>query len=67
MKEKRVTLDWLVVAGALAINILWYFVPLAGETGFMALWEVEPLFAVPSSLVLTGFFVGRLIMSIKKW
>ena len=67
MKEKRITLDWVIVIIALALNILWYFVPLAGETGFMALWEVEPFFAVPISLVVTGFFVGRLILSIKKW
>ena len=67
MKEKRVKLDWIIVAGALALNILWYFVPLAGETGFMALWGSVPWLAVPISLVMTGFFVGRLVLSIKKW
>lgn len=66
-ERKRVTLDWLIVVGALVFNILWYFVPLAGETGFMSAWGVSPFFAVPMSLVVTGSFVGRLVLSIKKW
>ena len=67
-KRKRITLDWIIVAIALAVNILWYFVPLADETAFMALWDgTSPWLAIPLSLVITGFFVGRLIMSIKKW
>lgn len=65
---KRVTLDWIIVIIALVINVLWYFVPLAGETGFNALWDGTNLvIAILISLVVTGFFIGRLIMSIKKW
>ena len=64
---KKLTLDWVIVIAALALNILWYFVPLAGETGFASLWNSVPWLAVPISLVVTGFFVGRLILSIKKW
>ena len=68
MEQKRKNLDWIVVAIALVVNILWYFVPLAGETAFMALWYgASPWLAIPLSLVATGFFVGRLIISIKKW
>jgi len=67
-EQKRVGLDWIIVVAALAMNILWYFIPLAGETAFSALWYgASPWLAVPLSLVLTGFFIGRLILSIKKW
>lgn len=67
-KQKRKQLDWIIVIFALAINILWYFVPLAGETAFHALKEGATLWvAIPISIILTGFFIGRLIMSIKRW
>ena len=64
MKEqKRVGLDWIIVVVALIVNILWYFIPLAGETAFMALWDgASPWLAIPLSLVATGFFIGRLVI-----
>ena len=67
MEQKRKKLDWLIVLGAFVFNILFFFVPLGEETGFRAAWDVSPWFGIPMGLLALGFFVGRLVMSIKKW
>jgi len=63
---KKLTLDWIVVIAAFIVNILWYFIPLAGETGAKSLADVHyaliPLTSIPL-LVL----IARVQMLIKKW
>lgn len=55
-----------LVIVALIFNILWYFVPMGGETGAKSLSEVHyaliPLTSIPL-FVLTAFVQ----MTIKKW
>jgi multidrug transporter EmrE-like cation transporter len=62
------TINILFLAFAIALNILWFFVPLAGETGFNALWHgASPIIAILVSFAPLGFAIGRLIIMIKKW
>ena len=51
----------------IVLTVLWFAVPLAGETGFMSLWNVHPVLGILISLVPTGFTVGWIIQAIKKW
>lgn len=53
---------------SIVLNILFFFIPLAGETGFQAFKESNGmLFAMIFSVVPLGFFGGMLVYCIKKW
>ena len=67
MKDLPTTLNWILVTTALVLNILWYFVPLADETGVAAAWGVHPVFGIFLSAVLAYFFIALLISAIKRW
>jgi len=67
MKDLPTRLNWILVTIALIINILWYFVPLADETGVVAAWGVHPVFGIFLSAILAYFFIALLISAIKKW
>jgi len=67
MKNLTPQINWILVVISFVINILWYFVPLAGEAGVVSAWEVHPVFGIFLSAVATYFFVALLISAIKKW
>jgi hypothetical protein len=57
----------IILIFAAVLGILFWFVPLGGETGFQSLWNESPFIAILLSLVPAGFFTGWLITTIKKW
>jgi len=59
--------NWKFVIGGILLSILWFAVPLAGETGFMSLWSVHPALAIAISCVPTGFTVLWAVQAIKRW
>ena len=67
-EKNNVTLfNILWVLGAVLFNVLFFFVPLAGQTGFNSAWEVSPFFGGFMLLVAITFLVYRIIILIKKW
>jgi len=68
MKNLTLKMNWILVFFALALNILWYFIPLDGEeTGVVAAWGVHPAFGIFLCCILAYFFISLLISLIKKW
>lgn len=49
----------ILVAFSIVLNVLWFFIPLAGETGLEAIVEsVNTFVGILISLVALGYFVG---------
>ena len=67
MKNLTPKLNWILVAISFVINILWYFVPLAGEPGAVSAWKVHPVFGIFMSAIWAYFFIALLISAIKRW
>jgi hypothetical protein len=58
----------LALLAALLLNVLFFFIPLAGETGAYSAWhDVHPIFGIFTYTVALGFLTFRLITLIKKW
>lgn len=48
----------LITITAIVVNIIWYSVELAGETGFASLWALSEIAAIFISLILAAFTIS---------